>query len=548
MRILLAFLLPAAVLAGNASLGGIVVNDSTGKPVHMALVTLSTTDAKPIEASVYTDADGAFQFNDVPPGRYYLNAGEFRYQHAFYGAPTPDRYPAILTLGAGEIRQGLELRMRPLGAISGLVLDQDGDPLPRVSVQLMVSSWVRGHKTWVQRNGAVSNERGEFRIFGIPAGQYVIAAMARGSQTIATRSQVNIGEPEPDLVFGRTYYPNGTRIEDARPVQLKPGADLRDIVLQMTTTPAASVTGRVEMPDGLDESTGVHVSLIPREGRGSPSAVAGGTRFAFPNLPPGRYEAVAVLNGNDAYIGREEVDLHPGPQELVLPLEKGTRLAGHVSVEGRPADGATQYEVTLLPGDGMPVRRNRFSATVGPDGSFSFDAVTRGVWDIGIHPIPKGGYVKSMKLGDQDVLTEDMTITPSNSAPLNIVLSTRGGAVTGTVKMPDAAKANAGLEVSGQPPATVLLIPVGKFSQVESFRIERPTEEGGKYELRGITPGSYRIFAFDHLARYEVQDPDFLARIEPLGRPVEVHEGEQIGLDLDLLPAPPTVAEAGAEP
>jgi protocatechuate 3,4-dioxygenase beta subunit len=538
LPVFLLMLMPLALPAGDASVSGVVVNDSTGKPVHMAMVTLATTGSKPMEASVYTDTNGMFRFDAVPPGRYYLRAGEFRYQTVAFGAPTPDRYPAVLTLGGGEIRQGIELRMRPLGAISGVVFDQDGDPLPRVNVQLMAPAWARGRKTWIYRNGAASNERGEFRLHGIAPGHYLIAASAQGAPALATHPQVTFGESEPDLIFGKVFYPNATRIQEARPMEVKPGADVRDLVLQMTTTPAAVVTGHVELPDGLNAPGRIQVSFVPEdEGvfRSTMNTVAG-NQFVMPGLAPGHYTAITSVRGADEYRGLDEVDLQPGPQEVALHLEKGVRLAGKLEVQGPGGGDLTQYRIHLIPGDMLQARRNQLSAPVDKDGAFAFAAVTAGVWDIGVQPMPKGGYVKSMKLGEQDVLTEDMTITAGTSAPLRVVLSTRGGVVSGMVKTPE----------DGTRPV-VLLTPVGKFSRVESFQTMRPADEAGKYEITGITPGSYKVFAFERLDRNAARDPDFATRIDSLGKPVEVHEGEQVRLDLDLLPAPPATDEPGGE-
>jgi hypothetical protein len=102
-------------------------------------------------------------------------------------------------------------------------------------------------------------------------------------------------------------------------------------------------------------------------------------------------------------------------------------------------------------------------------------------------------------------------------------------------------------DLTAEPRAVVLLAPTGRFSHVESFRMIRPTEEGGKYEIRGVTPGSYSAFAFEGLDRSAAQDPDFLARLGEAGKPVEVHEGEQVSLDLDVLPAPPGGSEPATE-
>ena len=533
--------LPMALAASDASVSGTVVDDSTGKPIHMAYATLSTTGSKPMDASVYTDVNGTFQFTAVPPGRYFLHADENRYQRVSLGAPTPDRYPAVLTLGPGEIRQGIELRMRRLGAISGLVLDPDGDPMTGIGVQLMVATWTRGHKTWTPRKTAATNDRGEFRIHGLIPGRYFLCANARQTPVPTQRYYVMVGESEPDQVFGKIYYPNAANLQNAQPLELKSGAEIQGIVLQLPTTPAAMVTGHVEAPEGLDTSPGFQVSFYLRDdSAGTPATFGVGQQLKLPALAPGHYTAITTLQGNDEYRGLDDIVLQPGPQNVVFHLQKGVRLAGHLEAQGAEAD-LSSFKVTLVPGDVSPrFRRNNLEAAVQKDGTFAFPSVTSGMWDISVQPVPKGGFVKSMKLGEQDVLTEDMSITASTNAPLNIVVSTRGGAVTGTVKMPQRSDVDIG---AGEARAVVLLTPVGRFSHVESFRMIRSSEHDGKYELRGITPGSYKLFAFEALDRTAARDPDFLSRIDSLGKPVEVREGEEIRLDLDMLPAPPVATE-----
>jgi hypothetical protein len=536
-------ILPMTLPASDASVSGTVVDDSTSKPIHTAYVTLSTTGSKPMDASVYTDVNGAFQFSAVPPGRYYLHAGEDRYQHVSLGAPTPDRYPAALTLGPGEIRQGIELRMKRLCAVSGLVLDPDGDPMTGIGVQLMVATWARGHKTWTPRKTAATNARGEFRIHGIIAGRYFLCATARRMPVFGMRSEVALGDSEPDQVFGKIYYPNAANIQNAQPLELKPGAEIQGIALQLPTTAAATITGHVEAPEGLDTSAGFQVIFNPRDDSAGTSAgygIGGGQQLIVPALAPGRYTAVTTLQGNDEYRGVDDIDLQPGPQNVVFHLQKGVRLAGHLEVQGAEAD-LTSFKVTLISGDVSPRSgRNNLEAVVQKDGTFAFASVTSGIWDISVQSVPKGGYIKSMKLGEQDVLTEDMNITSATNAPLNIVVSGRGGVVTGTVKMPERSDVDIG---AGEPRAVVLLTPAGRLSHVESFRMIRSSEQDGKYELRGITPASYKLFAFEALDRTAVRDPDFLSRIDSLGKPVEVREDEEIKLDLDMLPAPPAATE-----
>ncbi len=541
-RVLLPVVAVACLRAGGsdtASVSGMVVNDVTGKPIHTALVVLSTTGAKPVDAMVLTDSSGSFSFNGVPPGHYYLHADNDGYQHVWFGAPTPDRYPAVLTVTAGEVRQGIALRLRPLASVSGLLLDQDGDPLPNTNVQLLASTWSRGKRTWQPRNGATSNQRGEFRIHSVAPGRYVLGAGLQGRQPVSTSSDVSLGDTQPEMTYARVYYPNATRIADAQQIEVKPGADVQDISLSMVAVPTATVNCRIEMPEGLSAETGVQVMFFPRdEVSGALGAANGGYTpngtLSIAGLVPEHYRVITGVQGSSEYRGVEEVDVRPGSQDVVLHLTKGARLAGHLELQGPGAGDIAKYNVVLLAGDSPVFGPNRLSVLVQPDGSFAFPAVMPGIWDIDVQPVPKGGYVKSMKLGDQDVLTEEMNITPGTAAPLNIVVSSQGGVVTGAVKQPE----NPAAELTGRSLPWVLLAPTGRYSHVLSFFILRAAVRDGTYEIRGITPGSYRAFAFERFDRAYMQDGDFMARIEPLGKPVEVREGEQIHLDLDVQPGP----------
>jgi hypothetical protein len=153
-------------------------------------------------------------------------------------------------------------------------------------------------------------------------------------------------------------------------------------------------------------------------------------------------------------------------------------------------------------------------ASVNKDGSFKIHEVPPGIWDINVGPIPPNGYLKSMHLGDQDVLTEDMTIGPSTTEPLNIVLSTRAAAIEGDVFQGD------------QPArAVVLLAPEEKFRHVLSFYRSATADDRGHFEIRSAAPGRYQLFAFDEFDSRSIQDPDFLKPFESAGVPVVLREG-----------------------
>jgi hypothetical protein len=140
-----------------------------------------------------------------------------------------------------------------------------------------------------------------------------------------------------------------------------------------------------------------------------------------------------------------------------------------------------------------------------------------------------------MMLGKQDVLTEEMVIGPQTREPLNIAVSSRGGVVRGTVKQP----ADPLASLTGQERPRILLAPAGKFSEVLSFFETTTADENGHYELAGITPGEYKLYAFDRMERGAWRDPDFMKRVASLGKALTIREGDRLNVEIEVTPLPP---------
>jgi hypothetical protein len=62
------------------------------------------------------------------------------------------------------------------------------------------------------------------------------------------------------------------------------------------------------------------------------------------------------------------------------------------------------------------------------------------------------------------------------------------------------------------------------------------TDQGGRFTLRNIAPGDYKIFAWQDLEPNGYFDPDLLRRSEPSGKEVRVSESSKLSVNVQVIP------------
>lgn len=534
LAVSLTFLSAAQQQTGIIS--GSVRNAWSKAPIRRAIVTLSTTGEEPYDAVTYSDENGVFGFSGVPGGVYYLCARMRGYERRCYGGSGEAGEPtAELKLRKGENRSNILLPMLPEGSVSGTVTDPDGDPLPNALVQLLHPVYKRRVLHWTQAGSAVTNDQGQYRLSYVLPGEYRV--MATSTYRAVTRIQPEAinGEILPQDLYAPQFYPGSDTVSGAASLTLNAGNEVKGIDFNLTSIPQVTISGRVEIPPQMDSSHTVSISVIPKDpvATGAISGAAAGPpehRFVVTE-PAGRYQIVAFAEDDDhLYRTVLPLDATADTDNVVVPLTPASPLRGKLQLEGAGANDPASYRVELVPGDELPLAGPPPSADVNQDGTFTFDSVPPGIWDIGVRPEPEGSYVKSMRLGSQDVLTADMELKPGERPPLQIVLSMNGAAVSGNVRE---AGENGPVPHLGR--AMVLLAPDGKWEEVLSFYQMRATDGNGHFDLKGVTPGRYKLYAFDHLQAEEFWRPGFLTSFANQGTELDLHEGSRLSADPVLI-------------
>jgi hypothetical protein len=195
-------------------------------------------------------------------------------------------------------------------------------------------------------------------------------------------------------------------------------------------------------------------------------------------------------------------------------------VAGQVRIEGETRRSPSDVKVQLEASDWNYVHR----AEVDGDGQLTIRTIEPDVWLV-IPFAPPDLYVKSIHWGTADITDTELDLTGGvpPRTELSIVLAADGGEVSGVVRN-DKQEA-----VDG---AVVTLVPAGGSKWC--YRTVN-TDAGGRFMIRAIAPGSYRLWAWDKVDPNAVMfDPDFLTPYKAAAVPVEIKPGEKKPADLAI--------------
>lgn len=229
---LLCLLLIAFAGAGNlraqearGGITGTVVSATKGEAVQGAVVTARLQGPDGSSSKTATSGpEGYFGFGGLPAGRY-----ELRARKSGYGE-IPGRAPRV-NLSGNEQSEGLVLRLWPSGVIAGRVLDPDGEVVAESQVRAYGVRYGPQGVYWSLAGRAVSDDLGEYRLFGLSAGKYVLRVWPPAGGPAGQFYANTMG----------TFYPRVTAPSQALRVEVPWGADLGGVDLELTSGPGGYV-------------------------------------------------------------------------------------------------------------------------------------------------------------------------------------------------------------------------------------------------------------------------------------------------------------------
>jgi hypothetical protein len=570
-----------APAARDGVITGQVVDASSGKPVAAAIVQINGAvfggrsglgpGAPP---RIMTGGDGRFVFRNLPSGSFTFVAtkGGYLDGRSVLGGPSQS-----VVLTAALRTAETSVRIWKAGAITGVVVDEAGEPVVGLGVTA-VRRFTAGRRRFAFTGwSATTDDRGVYRLSGLPPGEYLVSASPPSSSTkisaftgagrpgrgSAEMDGIQVGDAmfmlgrgaavPPPVVRGRMqiyppiFYPSAPAPAQAITIPLTSGEERMGIDLQLQPVPAVRVTGTLMgasgpvgmatlglMPAGAED-------VFPTEALTLMSVSDAAGAFTFLAVPQGQYTLRASSHSTpgprrdgDVYwlsmplaVSGEDVD------GVVALMRPALRITARLEFEGttpRPIPHAslgnqfTPAPFALEPEDSLTgLTIGGLAGTTGAQG-FTLAGFLPGKYRVRVQNSPPGWMFKSAMLNGVDVSETPFEFTrdvPDLVLTFTDRWSGMGGVVQGT----------------GAGGAMVLMFTTNTQAWETTGTAPRRLRSTranakGEFGLSSVPPGDYYVIAVAEEQAPDWRDPQTLEALARQATQVSIGEGEHKMIDL----------------
>ncbi len=486
--------------AGPAVVSGVVLENHTGYAMARSRVKLARlVGDRPVAVETQlTGRSGQFAFRNVAPGYYFVSAVRTAFAEASYGQRRPNA-PGAPVLVAGDANVFLELRLKRLASIGGRIVDENRSGLPGVTAGAYT------HAPPVRLvASAVSDDRGIYRISGLPAGRYVVRTSA------ATL--------DDGFQLMPTYFPFATtNLRDARVVDAELDRETGDVDIQPAPGRLSAISAKAVT--GCIPGTEVKVTLSHETGRREARiGCLGG--FAFQGLAPGEYELLVEgltptgpgagfdqigMGDRERGLGSIRIDQLPNVEAVLTPPIPGAKIL----LRRRDLTGAG--EVREAGSGKAPLQPGYWDIAAATPPTHFTEKVQGDIW-----------YRAGARYPDPDWFS--FSVQHNDRGKMALILSAPAAAVSGRVTMGGSAAVGA--------PVYVLPLTAETRRQVNGVK-QTIAGEGGRYAIGGLANGDYLV-----LASWDAGEITEESLRAARATPVKIEGLKAAAVDLEALAAP----------
>lgn len=508
--------------SGTGVITGRVVGED-GRPLADTVVylsrALSSVAGTPLTAT--TDAEGRFRVSGLEAGLYVAFA-------RMPGFTSPDMPTTDGEANYYRVGDSITLTLIKGGVITGTVRDMNGEPVVAVPVRATRVRDAAGRTLGPRSTGffpeRMTDDRGVYRIYGLPSGTYMVSA--GGSQRIMIANAY-----EGDA---QTFFPSSMR-DTAAEVPVRSGEETTSIDIRYRGERGHTVSGRVSgfIETKADAGASITLRQVPSGGFEAATFVMMGGKpgFSFNGLSDGEYELAAQqwsgLNDGAASLPRRITIKGADLTGLELVLSPLASISGRIQLDAPPAkENCGDARGGALIETVIHARRDEKIQTEGSSrlpffsasgsiptaaGEFAIRNLIAGSYRLNMRLPSDDWYVRSIALPNQAASTSPPTPAKSaqaakSSPVLNLIALNTGARVTNVhVQIAQDAAGLRGRILSATEGAEGVSLPLNLKAYLVPTERERADDilrygeaqvaSDGTITFKNLAPGRYWIIA-----------------------------------------------------
>ncbi len=514
----------------TAHVAGVVTAADTHAPLARVRVA-ATSDRLPAPRVALTDARGHYVIDHLPAGVYRLTFSRSGFVTRPFDAP--------VDVAERQQVDSVNVVLEPARVISGRVLDEDATPFAGAFVQALRHAVEQGRRTLAVVATATTDDLGRFRLTGLPAGAYLVAATDPAFERAVDERGMLASRP--------TFYPGVSTPEAALAVTAGAPAGEQPIELQLRLVRPVTVAGRLVSYDRKPLLSAAVVMSPQLENRVVGPSVGQADMqpdgyFRFGNVPPGRYTIRArgetERDGASLFATFAVAVQARDVSQIELTLTPGGALRGRVVAESRhgfapPPLSSLRVRAPLGDGSGFG---DTLTGTPGANGTFRLSGLMAGAHIFTIEGLAFPWRLAEARVQGRDVADRGFDVERGQEyTTVRLLVTDSAAGVSGTVSLPPQVSATEVLVVAFPDDSLRRALPL-RF-----VRSSRPAENG-TYRVVDLAPGEYRVVAALEMGELDVMNPLMLERLLAAGTPVTLAEGQVASVALRV------VATMSAEP
>lgn len=553
----------------GATVRGRLIYEDTSRPVRYVMLTLVSdkeTYTNYGSKFVKTDENGEFVIKNVRAGTYVAyvksegllnpDSYKFSYRQSPSENKPEDKFEKIAISGLGEFQ--IVVSARRGGAVSGRILYADGESAVGVKVEVLrkengrfsnTSSIYGGGEAGI--GSAKTDDRGFYRIAGLPEGQYIVRAIEPVSHIQSTSQYFYTYRDNQNSIF-KTYYPEGENSKDARELEILPGQEQTSIDIILPERRLFGISGKIVRKGSNEPLSNFSVNfskisdrdeLVAEFNSSSPAVSNKAGEWALKSLPAGKYR-ISISQGY-VYSSNSEAQKNQAKYPTIskeieitdknldnlnfeMPVESS--ISGTIVVEGGKEVPAN-VQIYAIDEESKEMSSSDYIRTPGKnpqpvkEKAFRIGKLDEGKYRLLSFNTPDY-YVKSATLGGRDLLNSPVEVKESEELKgVRIVLSADMGTVKGKV---------AGYD--GKEEVYIVVISTNAvFGQLPAKTFSARLAPTGDFEVKAA-PGEYSIIVATPKNRplNEAEAKEWFQKVVRDGQKITVKDGEITNVSLSM--------------